>query len=42
LTLQQDPADLVLAATTQGLDMSVVTADTRVLRLGIIKTLASR
>jgi hypothetical protein len=42
LALQQDLANLVLAATAQGLDMSMVTADTRVLRLGIIKTPASR
>lgn len=37
-----DPADRFLAATAQALDLTLVTADTRLLGLGEIKTLANR
>lgn len=37
-----DPADRFLAATAQILDLTLVTADTRLLGLGEIKTLANR
>ena len=37
-----DPADRFLAATAQILDLTLVTADTRLLGLGKIKTLANR
>jgi len=42
LTLHQDPADRFLAATAQVLDLTLVTADQRLLGLGNIKTLANR
>jgi len=42
LSLHQDPADRILAATAQVLDLTLVTADTRLLGLGNIKTLANR
>jgi PIN domain nuclease of toxin-antitoxin system len=42
LTLHQNPADHILAATAQVLDLTLVTADTRLLGLGNIMTLASR
>ena len=38
----QDPADRLLAATAQVLDLILVTADARLLGLGDIKTLANR
>ena len=37
-----DPADRFLAATAQILDLTLVTADTRLLGLGNIRTLANR
>ena len=37
-----DPADRFLAATAQILDLTLVTADTRLLGLGEIRTLANR
>jgi PIN domain nuclease of toxin-antitoxin system len=37
LTLHQDPADHVLAATAQVLDSTLVTADNRIFGLGISK-----
>jgi PIN domain nuclease of toxin-antitoxin system len=42
LTLHQDPADRILAATAQVLDLTLVTADNRLLGLANIKTLANR
>lgn len=42
LPLHQDPADRILAATAQVLDLILVTADQRLMGLGNIKTLASR
>lgn len=36
-----DPADRILAATALVLDLTLVTADQRLLRLGSIKTLAN-
>jgi PIN domain nuclease of toxin-antitoxin system len=42
LALHQDPADRFLAATAQVLDLTLVTADQRLLGLGNIKTLANR
>lgn len=42
LPLHQDPADRILAATAQALDLTLVTADSRLLGLGNIKTLANR
>jgi PIN domain nuclease of toxin-antitoxin system len=42
LPLHQDPADRILAATAQVLDLTLVTADNRLLGLGNIKTLANR
>jgi PIN domain nuclease of toxin-antitoxin system len=42
LPLHQDPADRMLAATALVLDLTLVTADTRLLGLGNIKTLANR
>jgi PIN domain nuclease of toxin-antitoxin system len=39
---QQDPADRFLAATAQVLDLTLVTADNRLLGLGEISTLANR
>ena len=38
----RDPADRFLAATAQALDLTLVTADERLLGLGEIKTLANR
>jgi PIN domain nuclease of toxin-antitoxin system len=40
--LHQDPADRILAATAQVLDLTLVTADQRLLGLGKIRTLANR
>jgi PIN domain nuclease of toxin-antitoxin system len=42
LSLHQVPADRILAAATQVLDLTLVTADDRRLALGNIKTLANR
>lgn len=42
LTLHQDPADRILAATARVLDLTLVTADNRLLGLGNIRTLANR
>lgn len=42
LNLHQDPADRFLAATAKVLDLTLVTADERLLGLGNIKTLANR
>ncbi len=39
---QQDPADRFLAATAKVLDLTLVTADARLLGLGEIATLANR
>jgi len=39
---QRDPADRFLAATARVLDLTLVTADTRLLGLGEIATLANR
>jgi len=40
--MHQDPADRILAATAQVLDLTLVTADERLLGLGTIRTLANR
>jgi len=40
--IQRDPADRFLAATAQVLDLTLVTADVRLLGLGEIATLANR
>ena len=42
LPLHQDPADRILAATAEVLDLTLVTADARLLGLGTIRTLANR
>ena len=42
LTLHQDPADRILAATAQVLDLTLVTADNRLHGLGTVKTLGNR
>jgi PIN domain nuclease of toxin-antitoxin system len=42
LPLHQDPADRILAATAEVLDLTLVTADERLLGLGTIRTMASR
>lgn len=42
LEMHQDPADRVLAATAQVLDLTLVTADERLLGLGTIRTMANR
>jgi PIN domain nuclease of toxin-antitoxin system len=42
LPLHQDPADRIIAATALVLNMTLVTADERLLNLGNIKTLANR
>jgi PIN domain nuclease of toxin-antitoxin system len=42
LPLHQDPADRILAATAQVLDLTLATADQRLLGLGDIRTLANR
>ena len=42
ITLHPDPGDRFLAATAQVLDMILVTADTRLLGLPNVKTLANR
>lgn len=42
MQLHTDPADRLLAATAQVLDLTLVTADQRLLGLGNIKSLANR
>ncbi len=42
MSLHQDPADRILAATAQVLDLTLLTADERLLGLGNIRTLANR
>lgn len=42
LSLHSDPADRFLAATAKVLDLTLVTADARLLGLGDIATLANR
>jgi PIN domain nuclease of toxin-antitoxin system len=42
LPLHQDPADRILAATAEVLDLTLVTADARLLGLGTIRTMANR
>ena len=42
LPMHRDPADRFLAATAQVLDLTLVTADDRLLGLGTIRTLANR
>lgn len=42
LPLHQDPADRFIAATAQVHDLTLVTADQRLLGLGTIRTLANR
>lgn len=42
LQMHQDPADRILAATAQVLDLTLVTADRRLLGLGSIRTMANR
>jgi len=42
LQMHQDPADRILAATAEVLDLTLVTADARLLGLGTIRTLANR
>jgi len=42
LSIHQDPADRILAATAEVLDLTLVTADERLLGLGNIRTLANR
>jgi PIN domain nuclease of toxin-antitoxin system len=42
LPLHQDPADRILAATAETLDLTLVTADKRLLGLGSIRTMANR
>lgn len=42
LPLHQDPADRFLAATAQVLDLTLVTADERLLGIGTIRTLSNR
>ncbi len=42
LPLHQDHADRILAATAEVLDLTLVTADKRLLGLGTIRTMANR
>jgi PIN domain nuclease of toxin-antitoxin system len=42
LEMHQDPADRMLAATAQVLDISLVTADERLLGLADVRTIANR
>jgi PIN domain nuclease of toxin-antitoxin system len=42
LALHADPADRFIAATAQVLDLTLVTADQRLLGLGTIRTMANR
>lgn len=41
LAMHQDPADRILAATAKVLDLTLVTADARLLGLGAIRTMAN-
>ena len=40
--MHQDPADRILAATAEVLNLTLVTADERLLGLGTIRTMANR
>ncbi len=42
LEMHQDPADRILAATAKVLDLTLVTADQRLLGLGTIRTMSNR
>lgn len=42
LSLHQDPADRILAATAEVLNLTLVTADERLLGLGTIRTIGNR
>ena len=42
LSMHQDPADRILAATAEVLNLTLVTADERLLGLGTIRTMANR
>jgi PIN domain nuclease of toxin-antitoxin system len=42
MELHEDPADRIIAATAEVLDLTLVTADERLLGLGNIRTLANR
>ena len=42
IPLHQDPADRILVATAEVLDLTLVTADERLLGLGTIRTMANR
>jgi PIN domain nuclease of toxin-antitoxin system len=42
LSMHQDPADRFLVATAQVLDLTLVTADERLLGLGTIRTMGNR
>ena len=42
LQMHQHPADRILAATAEVLDLTLVTADERLLGLGTIRTMANR
>ena len=42
LLLHHDPADRILAATAEVLDLTLVTADEKLLGLGTIRTMANR
>lgn len=42
LNMHQDPTDRILAATAQVLDLTLITADRRLLELGTIRTMANR
>jgi len=42
LDMHQDPADRIIAATAQVLDLVLVTADQRLLGLGTVRTMANR
>jgi PIN domain nuclease of toxin-antitoxin system len=42
LSMHEDPADRILAATAEVLDLTLVTADERLLGLGTIRTMANR
>ncbi len=42
LSMHQDPADRILAATAEVLELTLVTADERLLGLGTIRTMGNR
>jgi len=42
LQMHRDPADRFIAATAQVLDLTLVTADEKLLGLGVIRSLANR